>query len=191
MDSLVLHYLLLWKPLGYAIIFFGMMIEGDALLFMAALLTHQGFFDIGDMAFFVFFGVLIGDTLWYLLGVWFTGSIPVVNAWVTRLARPFDHRLHKRSVRTIFISKFMYGLHRSILIRAGSAGVPLKTFIKADLLAATLWILIIGGLGYLSSASLSLFKHYIRFTEVAILLALIIFLAFDYFFSRAERKKLL
>ncbi len=37
----------------------------------------------------------------------------------------------------------MYGLHRSILIRAGSVGVSVKIFIKADLLAATLWILIL------------------------------------------------
>ena len=62
------HYLIAHQIFGYAIIFFGMMIEGDILLFTAGSLTHQGYFDIGVALILVFLGTIIGNNIWYVLG---------------------------------------------------------------------------------------------------------------------------
>lgn len=68
MDSFVLHYLTLWRPLGYLLTFLGLLFEGEAVIFTAAFLTHRGFFDGGDIFFVIIAGVITGDILWYLAG---------------------------------------------------------------------------------------------------------------------------
>lgn len=189
MGDIVLHYLLFWRPLGYIFVFIGMVLEGDAVLFSAAFLTHQGFFDPGDMAFAVFGGVIIGDLLWYRLGA----SLAVagrISRWLERLTAPFDDHLRNRLVRTIFISKFAYGLHHPLLMRAGALALDFKSFFAGDLAAIFCWVLIVGGLGYISSASFALVRHYLRFTEIALLLGLVAFLAFWHFVAQRSKAKL-
>ncbi len=68
MEIFLSHYLGFWLPVGYLVVFLAMMVEGDAALFAAAFLTHQGFFNLGVIIVVVFLGVLIGDLGWYWLG---------------------------------------------------------------------------------------------------------------------------
>lgn len=189
MGDIVLHYLLFWRPLGYIFVFIGMALEGDAVLFSAAFLTHQGFFDPGDMAFAVFGGVITGDLLWYRLGASLAAGGRFAR-WLERLTAPFDDHLRGRLARTIFISKFAYGLHHPIIMRVGALALNLRRFLAADLAATFCWVLIIGGLGYISSASFAFVRHYLRFTEIALFLALAVFLVFWHFVARRSKAKL-
>lgn len=184
-----LHYLSEYQTLGLIIIFFGMMIEGDILLFTVGFLTHQGYFDIGTMLLIVFFGVIIGDNLWYVLGEVIKEN-SVFGRFITRVIKPFDEHLKKRTVWTIFISKFTYGLHRSTLIRAGMLRLPFKKFIEGDISASIVWIFLIGGLGYLSSASFILIKYYLRYTELTLLFGLILFILISHLITHISKKKL-
>lgn len=190
MESLALHYLTLWRPLGYALIFFGMIIEGDITLFIALFLTHQGFFDFGDAILAVFSGVCIGDFLWYRIGIRLNGRPSFFSSWIERLSRPFDNHLVMRPLHTIFLSKFAYGLNHVALMRSGMLGVQKSKLFKSDFSATVLWVSIVGGFGYFSSASLLLAKHYIRFAEFALLAALIIFFALEGLLKRYVVRKL-
>lgn len=190
--AVILPYLISWRPLGYAIIFFGMMIEGDGLLFTAAFLTHQGIFDVGDMAVVVLGGVLIGDSLWYWLGARFAGSpsFAFVSRWLERATARFDTHLSSRMFRTIFISKFAYGLHHPILMRAGAIGIPPRRFLKNDILATILWVAVVGGLGFGVSASFVALQRSLRFAERALVLGLFAFFFFEYLIRRRSRQQL-
>lgn len=175
-DSLVLHYLEIWRPVGYGLIFFGMIFEGDIFLFTAGFLVFQGFLS-GCLTFFVVFsGVLIGDSWWYLLGHWINSSPHPFNRWLVRIVKPFDNHLMNWSLHTIFISKFIYGIHHLILIRAGILGLPYKKYISYDLISALAWIFVIGGLGFLSGASFELIRHNLRFVEYALVIGLAVFI---------------
>jgi membrane protein DedA with SNARE-associated domain len=172
--------------LGYAVVFIGMILEGDIVLFTSSFLAHQGFFDIGDLAFFILTGVFIGDSLWYLAGRLIDNHLSgnsrmsLVNRWVTKIAMPLDTHLLNYPFRTIFISKFAYGLHHALLTRLGMLRFSWKRFVKIDFIANISWVFIVGGLGYFSGAAFFASKHYLRFAEVGLLLALILFLIVEH-----------
>lgn len=188
-SALLFSYLVWWRPIGYLIIFLGMILEGDIVLFTASFLTHQGFFDIGDMTVAILGGVLIGDIFWYAMGSRISGNAQSFFArWIERIAHFFDKHIRQRPFRTIFISKFAYGMHHALLARAGMIRLPFREFLRNDIAASALWILIVGGLGYGSSVSFIFLKHYLRFTEVVILAGILLILFLDYAVARRSRK---
>ena len=138
----------------------------------------------------VFSGVIVGDNLWYRLGSWLKNSTRFFTRWVEKIAKPFDENLRNRPLRTIFISKFTYGFNHAILVRAGALGIKWKKLEESDLLATIVWVFIVGGLGYASSASLFYFKKYLRFGEIALLIGLILFCTLEYFVTRKSKKEL-
>lgn len=186
----LLHFLELWRPLGYSILFFGMMIEGDVFWFTAAFLTQEGFFDIGDAVTIALCGALFGDVLWYYFGLRFHLSSLWIARFVERITKPFDAHLKKRLFHSIFISKFTYGIHHLILFRAGMMKLPFRDYVFAAFPATFFWLVIVGGLGYLFGASFVLLRHYLRFAEIALLLALVIFFMLEHFVSVRTRKEL-
>jgi len=190
MESFILHYLTWWHPLGYVIVFVGMILEGDIILFTASFLTHQGFFDLGNMIFTVLAGVIIGDLLWYWLGIWINNKTFFLGRWIRRLTKKIDSHLSERPFYAIFLYKFVYGLNHAVLLKLGMNGVPFTKFIKIDLAAIMLWTIIVGGLGYLSGASFLLLKHYFRFAEFALLAVLAFFFILGYFLERFFAKKI-
>lgn len=190
MYSLVIHTLTLYRPLGYFLIFISLLIEGEFVLFTAAFLTHQGAFDIGDMFMVIISGVLAGDMLWYFAGTLLDGTNYWWQKWFNRFTKPFDRHLAESPFRTIFISKFTYGFHRAIIVKAGMLKIARSKFLKADIASAFLWIGIVGGLGYGASASFLLARRYLRLAEVGLILVLIIFFLLLHFTSRYFQKKL-
>lgn len=181
--TLFIHYLTVSRTLGYLLVFLGMIIEGDAVLFTAAFLTHQNNFDLGDMLFVVLSGTIIGDILWYYLGfkLNYSKRFTFICAWMNKVSKPFDSQLHKRPLKTIFFSKFFFGLHHAILIRAGNLKLPLKKYLQTDAVAIIFWVMSVGGLGYLSGLSFSFFKHSLRFAEIALVIGFLVFLLIIHF----------
>lgn len=192
MHSLVIDtFTFYYRPMGYFLIFIGLLIEGEFILFIAAFLTHQGVFDLGGMFIVVVSGVLIGDILWYFVGTRLHGTNYWWQKWFDRIAKPFDRHLVERPSRTIFISKFTYGFHRAILIRAGMLRIAAGEFLKADALSAFIWIGVVGGLGYYGASAFSLLaRQYLRLVEVGLALGLISFFLLLHFVSHYFQKKL-
>ncbi len=184
-----LHYLTEYQTLGYIIIFLGMMIEGDIFLFTAGFLVNRGYFAIDIALLAVFLGTLIGDNLWYVLGEMINED-SLFGRFITRITKSFDKHLRERTFRTMLITKFAYGVHRPILFRAGMLRLPFKKFIEGDITAIVLWVFLIGGLGYLSSASFILIKHYLRYTELTLLFGLILFILISHLISHISKKKI-
>lgn len=182
-SALFIHYLTISKPLGYLLVFLGMTVEGDAVLFTAAFLTHQKIFDLGDMLLVVLSGTLIGDILWYYLGLKLNNSLrfAFLRAWMDKISKPFDFQLHKRPFKTIFASKFLYGLHHAILMRTGNLKLPINKFLRIDAAAIVFWVMLVGSLGYVSSVSFSFFKHFLKFAEIMLAIGFLAFLLLIHF----------
>lgn len=189
-QSLFLSYLVIWKPLGYILAFLGMVFEGDGVLFTVAFLTAEGFFDVGDMLVVVLLSVIFGDTLWYWIGRKYVVAFPRVVGWVDRFAKPFDRHLLDRPTRTLLLTKFVYGAHHAVLIRAGMFQMDFKKFIKSDLLSISVWVAVIGGLGYFSSFSLAYEKKYLRYAEIALLIGLVLFFVVEHYIKKISQKEL-
>ncbi|MBI2514871.1 VTT domain-containing protein [Candidatus Wolfebacteria bacterium] len=192
MNSFLLHYLIWWKPVGYLIVFFGMMLEGDILLFTAGFLSQQHFLNTFYSLTLAFFGALIGDFIWYWLGRKLNGdkTPPFIKKWLGHLEL-LDNHLRDRPRRTIFISKFAYGFNHLTLMRAGTLGIRLADYIKANIWATIVWVLTVAGLGYLSGASFESVKRYLRFAEIALLMGLILFfLIWNFVVAKQFQKRL-
>ncbi len=190
LHSLFLHYLTIWKPLGYILAFFGMVFEGDGALFTIAFLTAEGFFDAGDMLIVVFLSVIFGDMLWYFVGRNYMVFFPRITRWVDRFAKPFDRHLLRNPTRTLLFTKFVYGAHHAVLIRAGMSKMDFRKFIKSDLISIVVWVAVIGGLGYFSSVSLAYEKKYLRYAEISLLIALVLFFVAEHYIKKFSQKEL-
>lgn len=176
MDSFLLNYVTSLGPLAFAVVFFGIVLEGEMTLFTAAFLTQQGYFQPAEMAVLALAASHLGDWGWYVAGRGFCHPGTAIDRWVCRLCGPLDRLLAANPVRTVFVNKFVYGLSHLTLLRAGATKVAAKNIARADLPAATAWFLVIGSLGYFFSASAALVKDYIRYSEIALLAGLLLLL---------------
>ncbi len=190
LHSFFLYYLTAWRPLGYTLTFIGLMFEGDVTLFTVSFLTREGFFDVEDMLVVVLLSVFIGDVLWYQLGKHVIPKFPKVVRVVERLAQPFDKHLFDRPARTLLMTKFTYGVHHAVLIRAGMFQMDFRRFVKNDILAILIWVGVIGGLGLFSSLSLEYMRKYVRFVEVSLLVGLLSFFVFERILRFVSQKEL-
>jgi len=190
MHFLLLGFIVRYPILSYALVFIGMIIEGDFTLFTSLFLTSDGLFDLTIILPVLYAGVIIGDLLWFFAGVKISrlSYQHRLLGWMERVARPFDEQLKKKPFRALFISKFIYNAHHPLLMRAGALGMNINDFIKRDLLASALWIMIVGGTGYFFSFSLQLFKHYVHFVEVGLLIGLALFFIVEHALSHFLRK---
>jgi len=187
MDSLLLHYLESYKLLAYLIIFIAMIFEGDVVLFLAFYLAHQGYFKLSNIIAVAIVGILLGDLGWYHIGKYLENA-PLIKNYFKKIGGPIDYHLKKNPFRAIFISKFMYGIHHALLMRAGALRVNLKKFFQIDILASLTWIAAIGLIGYFSSASISMTKHYIKYTEIGVLIGIMILFLITRSISRLTKK---
>jgi membrane-associated protein len=191
MKSILLAQMTHTHPIIYLVIFVAMMIEGDAIIFTSFFLVFSGILDFPITLTVVFLGALIGDTLWYHTGL---TSQPrnKISLWLlkisSKLTSRFDAHPKERTFHSIFLSKFTYGLHHLLLLRAGITHVNFKKLIKIDILATTVWIALIGGLGYASGASFDLIKHKLEYFEIGVLFAVLIFIVIGEIVSRILRK---
>lgn len=186
----LIQYLIIWQPLGYILTFLGMIFEGETVLFIAAFLTHLGIFNPYILFLIAFWGVILGDNLWFSLGKKMRNSSTLLNKWSGKIAQPFDEHLLNKPLRTIFIAKFTLGIGHAIFFRAGALKMKWAKIEQYDILATLFWMVIIGSIGYFSSASLSYLKQYLRYGEVALLIGLILFLALQHFIAKQSQKKL-
>lgn len=188
MESLILQDIAAWRFLSYAIIFIGMLFEGEVFLFTAFFLASGGYIDPLDTLFFVVVGTLTGDLLWYFIGP-HAERIRFIQKILSPIARKIDNQLKKRPTLTILISKFIYGFHRPTLLRARLAGISLRQFIKIAFPTSILWIVVIASLAVLFSASIGLLKEYLKFAEIGLLLGISTFILADYLVFQLYRKK--
>ena len=187
-NSILFHFLTSHQYFGYVIVFLGMVIEGDFLLFMTAFLAHSGFFNPPTVFLLAYIGVIVGDISWYYLGVK-AQKYPFVHKLLGKITLKTDRHLENRTFRTLLISKFVYGFHHTILMRAGSLGLPLRKYIKSDVVASFVWLSIIWILGSASSASFFLVKRYVHLFEIGLLIALILFFLIEHYLISGKLKE--
>jgi membrane protein DedA with SNARE-associated domain len=160
---------------GYGAIFVGTFLEGEAVVYTTAFLVHREVFNIFLATLVAYAGVIAGDVAWYRLGARIRNHPSRWGHKVLNLTDKFDVSLHEKTTRTIFISKFSYGIHHLLMARAGYIGVPQQHFIRKDLIVSIVWLGIVGGLGYLSSASLSHVGRRLKYVEIGIVIGLVFF----------------
>lgn len=173
METLFLHYIEAFRPVAYVAVFFGLILEGELVLFTALLLAHQGYLRLWELIPVALAGVFLGDYLWYRLGAYMANTQNRVTLLADKINKVFGRSVASQPLRLLTISKFTYGLHRSTLVSIGMRKVSPKTFLRADVMAVCFWFAVVGGAAFIASASFSLIKHYLKYTEIFLLVVVV------------------
>lgn len=137
--------------LAYAIIFLGVMIEGEGIILLASVFALQGHLNWFWLAVAAIGGTIIGDILWFeagrhlkgtRFGCWLDKRYEKTGEWVNEM---IIGRYHWYAV----VSKFMYFTTRPTIFLAGWHGFEFKKFFKITTYATIIWASIIMGIGYL------------------------------------------
>lgn len=130
----------------------GLPIPEDITLIAAGILAGHGQISLGGALIAGFFGVLIGDTILFLIGQKYGRRVfdwPVFNKFFTaaRIAKA-EQQIQMHARKICFTARFMPGLRAPIYLTAGIMGVPFRVFITQDGLAALLSVPVWIYLGY-------------------------------------------
>jgi len=189
METIFLQYISNLGWLIYVIVFIGMFVEGDAILFTVFYLASLGHLDVWLLFGISVIGVIVGDMIWYRIGEHLEKRSEFFRKIAAKMTKTIDKRLHKYPFSTLCITKFTYGIHHAVLLRAGAMHMSLKKYFLTMSFAAITWTSIIGGLAYFSSLSIELLKRYIRYGEVGLLIGIILFLIIMHLLSKIGNKE--
>jgi membrane protein DedA with SNARE-associated domain len=188
METLFFHYIVQWHPLGYVLIFIGVMLEGDLVLLTSAFFTRLHYFGLFNMFLAVLAGTYTGDLFYFWLGRMVKRSNNPAAVYFDRLTGKVHLDLEENLFRTLFIARFAYGTYRLTLIKSAIEGVPFLRYMRNIFLASFLWIVIVGSLGYFFAASFLTVRHYFKYAEMALLAGLVIyFIIFKRFSKKVVR----
>ncbi len=167
-----------------------MLVGGDETLFIIAFLTHHRYFLAIPAFFAIWAGNVIGDLIWLRLGRAFGHSNTWMVRWANKVIAPIESHIVQRPFRTLFLSKFTYGIHRPILFRAGALHTDTNRLLKINILASATWILLVGGIGYFSGASADSLRGYVHSFELVTFIIFLLFLGVSFAFAKFAKDRL-
>ncbi len=175
---------------GYIILFIAMVLEGETFLIIAGMLASLEAFDVGDVLWISLFGVVLGNTMWYYIGTKLkdSGFAKRIIKWSEKAITFFLPRFREKPFKSIFFSKFIYGVNRATVIMSGILRVPFMLFFKAELLASVLWVALYFSVGYFFGyAAVNMTHNASRFALLAIFFVVAFILIQKLITNRYER----
>lgn len=146
----IFHY----PYLEYLVIFLGAAFGGELVLLALAFLAAQDVFSLHILVILSFLGTIFSDTMWFLFGRtvfikkmttyrYAENTISVINKVVSRLSKG-NHLI------ALIIAKFLIGTRVLMMMYIGTQSIKFKHFIKYDLIATFVWLLVVISIGFLS-----------------------------------------
>ncbi len=142
---------------GLYAVFFLTMWEGDITLLLAGVLAHHGVF--GEYGFAQVLGAgtlggVVGDSMAYAGGRGFERGVR--NFRFYKMAAPRIVKLvDKFGTLSIFIVKYIYGLRIASCVFYGVGRMPLVKFLLWTIASCAAWVLVLSGVGYSFSGTIT------------------------------------
>jgi membrane protein DedA with SNARE-associated domain len=190
METIFLQYIGEWGWLIYAAIFIFMFIEGDVILFTAFYLANSGHLNVSLLVVVAVVGVTVGDIIWYKIGEHLEKRSAFFRKIAARITKTVDKRLQRNPISTLCITKFTYGIHHAVLLRAGATRLSFKKYFWTMFFAGAFWTTVIGGLAYFFASSMDLIKKYIKYGEIGLLIGLVVFFIVMHLLSKLGNKEI-
>jgi len=161
------------RYLGYALLFLGMIIEGEVILMTAGILANLGALSLESVFIVSYLGVLVNDVFWYHIGMYLKNNHghQSLLLWAERKVKSFLPGIEKNPAYAIFISKFIAGINHPTIVILGFLKINFKYFMKLQIFASLVWTLVFISLGFVFGHTAISFSHKIHeFIIAAILL---------------------
>ena len=138
-DGFENKFVYLLRKYGYIILFAWGMLEGEAGLIMAGLLSHSGDMNLYFAIFIAGLGGFAGDQVYFYIGR-FNKSYVHKKFKSQRRKFAYAHILLKKyGWPIIFVQRYMYGMRTVIPISIGLTRYDAKMFAFINILSAWLW----------------------------------------------------
>ncbi len=183
MQELLLNYVDWLGWLVYLLIFLGMVAEGEVVLFSTMFLVRNEKLELYWVISILVLGVMVGDSLWYFLGMKLK-RLKRFSRVFQKATFSLDELIQRRSGLVIIFTRFVYGIFRVTLLKMRGQGVSYQKFLQSEFLGAGLWVGTMGSLAYFFVGSTELIFPYVRYSEMALLGVLVLFLLISRLFSR-------
>lgn len=189
MDLLSLSHLYTSQHVIYALMFLAMLADATFTVLATMFLVSLGAVALLPSLIVLLLGVFGEQLMFYGIGRRL-GRWSKLSVWADKVARPFDRHFYTRPFRTLFLSKFIYGLHRTTLMRAGMLRIPFRDFCRYAFYCSLAWLVVVGGIGYGFSSSYVALKKYFHYAEIVPLVLLAVFFLTQWRLSKRLKKEL-
>ena len=188
-EGLEEKFVYLLRKYGYIILFAWGMLEGEAGLIMAGLLSHTGDMNLYIAIFVAGLGGFAGDQVYFYIGR-FNKDYVYKKFKGQRRKFAFAHLLLKKhGWPIIFVQRYMYGMRTIIPISIGLTRYDAKMFAFINLISAWCWAgLTIVPVWYFGNEILIVLEWTKRHWYLAIPVVIILGGSIIFYFNKATRK---
>jgi membrane-associated protein len=150
---------------GSALILPLAIIEGPVVTILTGFLTAQGYFDWRWALCLLMCGDLIGDLLYYCLGRSVSTPIARLGRFLGMsnvISDELRHGLTHNATRMLLIGKWTHSIGFLVLVGSGMLRLPLRRFVRVNLLATVPKSAVLFGFGYFAGDYYPLFaRHFV------------------------------
>ena len=147
-------FILLHLSLEYLIIFFAAAFGAEPALLTLGFLAAQGVFPIYPVMLLSFLGTFLSDGFWFLLGRTATMrkiiSSRLADKTISVISRAIKRISRGNNVIILIIIKFVVGTRVLVIMSLSSTDMKLREFMRSNVAAVLLWVLVVIPTGYLS-----------------------------------------
>ena len=177
LTSLVEQHLI-W---AYAIIFFGLIFEGEFVVISVGILSHLGALSFWFALLFIVLGLIAKTFLGYALGEFLYKKFNhhKIFKYIKKRVYNVFPRFKAKPFWSIFASNFIMGVNYLVIIFCGYEKINYKQFLKAEFSSKAIWAPLLLLLGYFFGyTALHISREIWKFSMVVLIL-FIIFIIFD------------
>ncbi|DAB40305.1 MAG TPA: DedA family protein [Sulfurovum sp. UBA12169] len=189
-DGIDEKFIYLLKTHGYIILFAWSILEGEAGLIMAGLLSHTGDMNLYLAIFIAGLGGFAGDQIYFYIGRFNKKYVHKTFKGQRRKFALAHILLKKYGWPIIFVQRYMYGMRTVIPISIGLTRYDAKTFAFINLISAWCWAaLTIIPAWYFGEQILQVIVWAKEHWYLTLFVAAIIGSGILYYFSRVTKKQ--
>lgn len=128
--------------LAYGALFLGVILEGELAILAAGVASQEGLFDIYLVGIIAFFGTVLTDWSWFLIGKYAGTWAQLKFKFLEKHATQSKRLIHKYPYMIVFLYRYLYGFRIATLIYLGITGFPPKRYFILSLFSILVWTVV-------------------------------------------------
>jgi len=181
--------LLFLSDYGFALVFFGALFEGETIIILAGILSHQSVLPFTWTVCAAAVGAFSGDQISFYIGRRYGSKVLIRFPRVEQLAASVRLQLTASADLVAFGCRFVYGTRIVVPMLLGANGYSPKRFALINLFSAVLWAITGVSAGYLVGSGAEKLLGRIEHLEQLLLAVLLAMLGWWWHRHRKFRKQ--
>jgi len=159
---------------GYIILFIGTFLEGETVLVIAGFLAHEKVLFLPWVIIVAAIGAFLGDEFFFMLGKIKGKKLIQKYKMIGNQVSKINRLVEKYDISFMIGFRFVYGIRTITPLIMGTSNIPVSRFLIFNAIGAIFWAILIGCLGYLFGATLTVLLGRVKHLEMQIIIGIII-----------------